>query len=833
MKKIILGFFLLIAFLLTLPSAQAADRININLPPTKCYLDSCPSDLLDIYKQRNEKCVSSYEEFLKNPGANHYWIDDPEITAQGKANDRARQFIWWVINKNAIDDHQIFKDIWQVTRRLSYYFLLVSIAIVGIGFIIGQTSNFNLNIKIMPWLIKIGLTILYITFSATIVIILIQLSEIISRFFVEKLGGSKLFNIYFSDIPSSEKNYNDFIGCRDLNFQVQEAIQTELFLLKTTNITYYVMGIMLIMRKIILWSMIIISPFLGILFLFNFIKNIGWIWIGVFFQWLFYGPLFSLFLGATARIWQAGIPFTFNFSRAGTSKGYVYYSGINLLFGGPAQKLSVLNNGNYIDTFMEYVISLIMLWVTIFLPWWLLRIFRDYCCDGINTSKNILLSIYDHLRGKLGPISPLQSAPQTVLKANKEIDVNIKPKLINVEQVKKITTEEIKKTITATTSTAKLTNLANYETNKQVKETVNKNLSYLQNPTQASTPKEKEMFMNLKNELYHRSIKNDTSARQILLSVSNSLSDQILKKQQILSTLPTSKAINYVVAYRSQVNPEKVNAINNYFVDSLLKNADLVSEIAQTTHLSSAQTQSLLISLKENISQPATEVIENIAKKTSLNKETLEKTLQLVYDSLKTNPKLTQLLEHTATGINLPEKQLREIIADQIKLILASQKNIEEIITIPPSISLEDYEQVKKMWKEQYQKGEVPVSENIQSRLEWIEKDIVFITNTLNKLVASDPNLKQQGLDDLAYILPVVLINNLKGEEIIVYLKAKLEAAKTVKEEIEKEQAVIAKTKQEILQEEELITVAKTTAKKAENTKTMTMQEEKQESSSS
>jgi len=31
------------------------------------------------------------------------------------------------------------------------------------------------------------------------------------------------------------------------------------------------------------------------------------------------------------------------------------------------------------------------------------------------------------------------------------------------------------------------------------------------------------------------------------------------------------------------------------------------------------------------------------------------------------------------------------------------------------------------------------------------------------------------------------MINNLKGEEIVVYLKAKIEAAKTIKAQIEKE----------------------------------------------
>jgi hypothetical protein len=48
-------------------------------------------------------------------------------------------------------------------------------------------------------------------------------------------------------------------------------------------------------------------------------------------------------------------------------------------------------------------------------------------------------------------------------------------------------------------------------------------------------------------------------------------------------------------------------------------------------------------------------------------------------------------------------------------------------------------------------------------------------------------------LDELGYILPIFLINNLKGDQLLVYLKAKLEAAKEIqtileqKEEAKKE----------------------------------------------
>lgn len=830
MKKLLIIWVFIVAFFLSIKlPVLAVDQINLNLPPSKCYLNGCPSDLLDVYKTKGEKCVYSYEDFVKDPGKSHFWIDDPQVTSQGRADERARQFVYWVLNKNAIDDRPILKEIWNTTRNISYFFVILMTAIIGLGFIIGQKTNFNLNIKVMPWLMKIALSILFITFSAALIIVLIQLSETMSRFFVDRLGGNRLFNIYFSDIPSSEKNYTDFIGCRDLNYQVQEAVDTEIFLLKATNVTYYVMGIMLILRKIILWSMIFVSPFLAILFPFTFIRNIGWIWIGVFFQWLFYGPLFSLFLGATARIWQSGIPFIFNFSRTNSSSGYIYPSGINIIYGGPAQTLAMLNNGSYIDTFVEYIISLLMLWVAVLFPWWLLRIFRDYCCDGINTSKNILMSIYDNLRGGSSP-TPGAAPALTLgknfdaLKASKNIELNIQTKFENLEQVKRVTTEEIRKTINTSTTTSKLTNIANYETNSKVKETTNKNISVLQNPANADTPTQKQVFMNIKNELYNRSLKNDQIAKQMLMSVSGSYADKVARNEQILNTIPKAQTVSYIVSYKSKINPEKVVSANNFFIESISKNSAVVSQLSQANNVSNDQTQAIFTALKQNVNKPATEILASITKDTNLTTDKVIATLKAVSESLKNNDQLSQSIKEAAASANLQDQDLQKLLQEQIELILESQQNVEKTITIPATVSLEDYEQVKRMWKEQYEKGEVPVSENIKTRSEWIEKDIVFITNTLNKLVSSNVEIKTQGLDDLAYILPVFLINNLKGEEIIVYLKAKLEAAKSVKEEKEVESAAVAKTKEEMQNQEEFVDVKN--VKKEENTKTMQISEE-------
>ncbi|MBI3366130.1 hypothetical protein HY041_00685 [Candidatus Roizmanbacteria bacterium] len=788
MKKMLLFVFALVFFFYSASFISSVFAQPVDSDPIIC---GCPSDTNRMYQERQtgETCVTDYATFKQDPVASHLWIEDPEITAQGKADDRARQFIYWVVTHSSIDNHPVLFKVWSTARNVSYFFVILIAAIMGVGIIITQRTNFNTNIKVWPSIMKIILILLYISFSASLIITMIQLSEIMMKFFIENLGGKDLFNIYFGGI-SQEKNYLDFVGCRDLNIRVQEAYKAEMFMLKLTNISYYVMGGMLILRKVLLWFLLFVSPFLALFMPFVFIRNIGWIWIGVFFQWVFYGPLFALFLGALASIWKAGIPFIFDFSRVGTTQGYIFPTAINILYGGPAQRLAILNNGNYVDTFAEYIITLIMLWAVTFFPWWLLRIFRDYCCEGIIAMKNIIMSMYDQQRGTPptppGP-APIPTTIGTALKIPREVEIPIKVKLETVEEIKHAKTEEITRSLNMTAS--HLADIAHFETNKQTNETVRKNLNFLQNPTQAQTMTDRQHYMNIRTELYNRSLKSDQIAQHILSSISTSRVEQMQRRQDILKTIPQMVPVTHIVSVKVKLSQEAIKSVTA----SLSENNDVVNSLAEKTKLQAAQVKTVLSALHENIDQAPTEVAQKVAEKSGVKKEQVAEVLDNLPLMVKENKEVTQA------------------VAD---IVSQPEKNIEQTVSIPPSISLEDYEQVKKMWKQQYEKGEVPVAENIQTREQWVAVDIVFITNTLNKLLSSNEELRQEGLDDIGYILPIFLINNLKGEELIVYLKAKLEAAKSVQEEKQKEKEIEERLKSKT--EEEFVEVAKPKQKEAE-----------------
>lgn len=813
--------------------AQAATPAPININPLPCSIDprlgNCPKELPDIYKKsafyKGEKCVATYDDFIKNPLINHYWALDEPTTSQGKANERARQFLYWVMTKSAIDQHPAIRQIWTVTQNITLFLFLLVAALFGLGYIVGQKSNFQVKMQIWPILYKIGSGLLYIVFSYAIIMTFIQVSEIIMKFFIESLGGDKLFNIYFAGAQSKEDSYATFVGCRDLNYKVQEAVQAEMFLMKVTNITYYVMGIMMLLRKILLWFLLFAAPFLALLMPFIFIRNVGWIWIGVFMQWVFYGPLFALFLGALTKIWQSGIPFPFDFSRTTQVSGYIYPTGINIVYGGPAQVgsqiLSALNNGNYVDTFTEYVISLIMLWAVIFFPWWLLRIFRDYCCDGIMAMKNLLMSMYDRMAPpppKNPPPAPSASHSfnNTSMKVSRDVEVPIKVRLETLQDIKQTKTEDITKSLNL--SMNKITDIAQFETNKTTNETVRKNIDMLSSPTKATTPAERQKFMNIRTELFTRTIKEDKVARQILSSISSSRTEMNTRKEELLRTVP--RTASQAATYKVNIATDKVTSMNTTLVNTVTSNTSMMQNIAQITQAPAQQIQSVLSSYKVNIARAPEQILANITKETGIAKNTVKSIIKAVASSVKKNK---DVVKKVAEKEKMNEEDVQRVIDTQTPLVAEPEKTIEQTVTIPPSVSIEDYEEVKKMWTQQYEKGEVPTSENITSREQWVDQDIVFITNTLNKLLSSDDKLRQEGIDDLAYILPIFLINSLKGEELIVYLKAKIEAAKAVKHDMDIEKEITEKLKKKSEETEEFVEVKK---KEETNDKTQELSQE-------
>jgi hypothetical protein len=115
------------------------------------------------------------------------------------------------------------------------------------------------------------------------------------------------------------------------------------------------------------------------------------------------------------------------------------------------------------------------------------------------------------------------------------------------------------------------------------------------------------------------------------------------------------------------------------------------------------------------------------------------------------------------------------------------------------------------MWVEHYSKGEVPVTERIKTREDWVTEETVRLTNILNKLVSMDEEIRSQGLTEVADIIPFFILGNMNLQEIATYLKGKLAAAQEVSTMLEKEKSIKEKL---IKNSEEFVDLDKKTESK-------------------
>lgn len=736
------------------------------------------------------------------------WQFDAKVTEVGKRAERSRQFINWVLKTQVIDNHKVFMDLWKVTLVVTLSLTIIIVAIMGLGVLLARKQDISVKVDIVPILTKVAAMLLYAVFSYVIVLGLIQVTELITNFFIRFLGGNQLFSIFFSADSATDANYTDLIGQRDFDPLKNEAAKTSLFLIEVSSYTYFAMGIIILIRKIILWFLLVLSPLLALLMPFRFIRNIGWIWIGVFFQWAFYGPLFGVFLWALSKIWEKGIPFAFDFSRITGDRGVIYPLAINILYGGPQQVMGGLgkplshqapiNSANYIDTFMEYVIALLMLWVVIILPWWLLRIFRDYCCDGIYAMKNILMNMLGNqqrppdtppgltssLGKQLGQVANLQKQmfQQQTMKQQQIISEK--------ENIKTVKTEEITRRIGADIS--KLSDIARLETQTDKRSNVSRSMSYMQNPMSAQNREDRAAFVKLKAELSERANQGDQVAKRLLDATASSgvlVRDriQLLAKQQA-AVIPLTQKI----AVDLKIPENKVKQIAITFAQVLTKEQQIVQQVAKTTRVNPNQAKQVIETAPLAAEQSAVGSLEQVSNKAGLSKEQTKEVLSEAGKQTQNQ----QVVAEVAKKEQTTAEQVVNV-GKKVFTAISEAPPISPEQPQKPPVSIEEYEQMRRMWIEHYAKGEVPVSEKIKDRMAWVKEESVKLDNVLNKLASDNEEIRAEGLKEVADIIPFFVLGDMTLEDIAVYLRAKLTAAKEVADNLAQEQQIKKRLEQQ------------------------------------
>lgn len=905
---------------------------------------------------------------------NATWAFDPEVTEVGKNADRARQLLWWVFTHPAVHSAGVLAEVWSVSRNIVYIFIVLVIVAFGVGIILSRRSSMGsvfagisspFSSTNLPSLFyKIGGILLFVTFSYVLVVGMIQMSEVTMRFFIENVGGKDLFNVVFAGAGNSEENYMTFVGYRDINPLNREMVDTSLFIVRITSFTYYIMALIMILRTIILWFLLVVSPFLALLMPFVFIRNVGWIWIGVFFQWIFYGPLVALFLATLTKIWVSGIPFPFDFTRANcigagnplpacTGNGQIYRTAINILYGGPAQTLAAGNSGNYIDTYAEYIIALVMLWAAIILPWLLLRIFRDYCCGAIAASNATLSGIFDRIRQYPTPPPPQPAKPSTTagmaveLPFRQRVEEKIREvthtNIENITEVNRTNTTEIARALDAHVSS--LSDVSRFELNDISRSQVQQNLQKLSAPERITSTREREQFESIRSALETRAASGDRVAQTLLTATNTEKSKEVFASSSSVSTsststsgapvaeismvggrsqfaaprsrggyaptmpqiIPTTTGVN-VFAQKATIttltqkvglSEEKIKEILKTLETVTYDSTQFTQTIAGKTGLTNEKVQTLFTSLTSVVGTNPV-VMDTIAQKSGVHIQKIKEILTILSTTQEPN---VQMISHLCEQTKLTETQVRDvlsvvsssvlvaslIVSEIAKKSTVTEKKVTEVISlipqmtsqkspvetvaqklgvsaaqvaqvaqfvkatsgftkgpakqtkvvsmggkdVPSQVSLEDYEEVKNMWLKHYRASPVPISGTIANRGQWLENDMKKLTNISHLIGSSNPQLKQKGLDEIAEILPFLLLGGFSDVETCAYVKAKLEAAKQVADEL----AVVEKAKQEgkseALEEEETLLTVDEKKKKQEKADAVSegkvMKEEKKE----
>jgi len=683
------------------------------------------------------------------------WVKDDDVTFAGKVAARSGQFLDWALaNYNwssaaGVSDNPL-ASFWSTIRNIVYAFTTLFVLISAFVIIVTRGKN----ITIMRFIPRFIMIVLLVTLSFSIIQFIYQIMDAIQGFFLTNKSGDIISQ---KDLLFVGFNYPDFQGYRLLGGQYDESVFVSLLLVKLTALTYYVMVGVLLLRKIILWFFIVISPIFPLLLLYSPIRNTAKIWVGEFFRWLLYAPIFAIFLSGLVHLWSSnpGIPLKFNFN-----KPEEYPTAISILLGGPGQIVSLTNSVNNPDTFALYVVALLMLWVVIILPFLLLQIFLDFLHDfsfGENTLLKQLVSGGASLigRGNGGQLPPSSSAPAGLAKPLPFIsskiaipqirsnEVNISTQAANIQSASgRVGTEVLR---LANLSVPTMRDIARYETSlmsssigsHQELAKMHEALEGIADPKRVTSPAQRQRFNLINERLKQEAQRGDPLANSIL-----SAADSVTGKQAVVDGGRLNTLFNSLnnPAAASPEDRQKLKAINSLLAEASRKGDPLAASV-----LSAVQ--------KGNAGMD---------------------------DGLKQN-----LLEAKEKGDQLAISILEAAGSEGIKFDAAFP-----VANRVQAVSIDDYESVKKIWQENYLKLDPPktIEGKQKNRKEWVKSDIEKISKTIDLLISSEPQNVSKGMEEVGAILPFLLIGGFAQTEVIAYLKAKLEAAKTVVSEMDKQQ---------------------------------------------
>lgn len=828
----------------------------------------------------------------RTPPPEGLWVADPEVTFIGKNAARSGNLLDWTLRNynwvcvkqvqtNAINQYQCDDSENPLAR---FWLLIVSFIVVPLLFVVIIATAIVIiitrgkSLTIMKFIPRFVAVIVLIVFSYTLLSFLYQFTDVIQGFFLRS-DPAKICPpncISQKDLLYVGWKYEDFVGLRLLHDYYAESAFMSLLLTKLTALTYFVMVGILLMRKIILWFFIIVSPIFPLLLLYYPVRNTGKIWIGEFFRWLLYAPLFAMFLNGLVYMWRQQIPLLFippqGASAINDKSQIIYPTAVNILLGGPKQFVTPDNSVNLTETFALYVVALIMLWVVILLPWILLQIFLDYASNfspGESAVMKTLVSMSGNKKaapggggGGVGP-SPSGTAISLPFAKKFQVPTNLTSKFSTpptgaakelkhdstttsrFAQPMSLPNAQIKaQALTlANVAVPSMRDIAKYDIASYSRDTasqkevqsVRESLAKIANPANTTNIVEKSKYSEIRERLTKESLQGNLLATSILnaagtatksqaqanVASASKVSTNQMKNmmQQIAKPAGASSSSSSATSASSVVNKEKMTQLhdmltkeskdnNNQLATSLLSvnektstadvekiksqlveagaKGDKVATTVLTQMNSMAKQEEATTQVKSVLTQvanPATAKDPEANVKMSKMQQDLMKASKegndLATSILKVTDKTSkEEIEKIQEKIKLAQ-QKGDTIATQLASMTGTVSTAAPVVNRVQTVSKEDYDAVRQMWKENYSNLAVPEG-MAGSRSDWIKDDIGNIDKIVGLLSSTDKEKVEQGMDEVSNILPFLLMGGFSQTEIIAYLKAKQDAAKDV-----------------------------------------------------
>lgn len=702
-----------------------------------------------------------------------------KLTKTVQGTIAAVQFLDWSLKIHDVGiKDRIFLKLWSwVFAVASAIYVLLLIAI-GLSLILHLEWIGRFRRYFPTLLISFGATIASFWLAYALLWLTARLQELL-------LSGITTQDLFYFKFDG------DFLAAIDPGLAGLGAYQNTLGILKSITWTSYILGGIFVLRLILIWFLVIVSPIVFPFMIYPATSAASKAWLREFCRWLVVGPLLALFITAVATIWR-GSNYGFAQRRpthATQSSGIPIQTsdpelkkptanpvpGSNIILSPPGVYTQDItyNNLNDPDTYSRMIVALLMLWAAAILPFLLTHATIVYV--GREQEKTKFLTdnrLMTYLKNLIRPPAAKEAPPASRAAIPAAAYLEPSPVLAKIRAAARpparLSTEEALHHAgfgdlpeAFASQTNRLQNLAANETKPELTRRVGEVSRAIANPDIAP-PAQKPKIQTLKDQLFLNRLAGDRSAgaafRLIERDYSGITSDNLPAKLK-------------------QENLKKA-------AESILKLnlTDKLQALQDKGDSGASQAQSKLFELQS----AAREFAGAQAQNQALLADKLGQKLAFLKDEKDPgSSKLKGMVVDEAASGNQDAKEALWSLDEQGKEIdqtpsVAFDKETAEFKKGLSQEKRDDYQKTTHQLAEFFRTAPVPGG---QTRLDWLKGQITQYQQILKTLFGGKGQ-KEAALEKLKNILSFLVLGDYDIFEVALYLKAKIEAARTVYQEL-------------------------------------------------